>query len=69
MVNLDKETIEAIKKIEKAVDGTNFEINKFEVSDSAIAERTIINLDIRRKVEEGQNESEWNWRRDYEYWT
>ncbi len=54
MVNLDKETIKVINKIEKAVEGTNFKINKFDVGDSAIAEKTIINLDIRRKTENEQ---------------
>lgn len=52
MVNLDKETIEAIQKIEKAVEGTAFEINNFNVSDTAMQERTMIMLDIRKKLEE-----------------
>lgn len=49
MVNLDKETIEAIKKIEEAVSETSFEINKFEVGDTYIDGRQMITLDIRKK--------------------
>lgn len=52
MVNLDKETIGVIQKIEKAVEGTAFEINNFNVSDTAIEQRTMITLDIRKKVKE-----------------
>ncbi len=50
MVNLDKETIQAVKEIEKALEKTAFEINRFEVSDTAIDERTMIELDIRKIV-------------------
>ena len=54
MVNLDKETIEVVNKIEKAIEGTTFEINTFSVSDTAIEGRTMIDLDIRKKgVEDG----------------
>jgi len=51
MTNLDKDTIDAIKKISDAVEGTGFEMNRFDVSDSAIENRQIINFDIRRIVE------------------
>lgn len=50
MVNLDKETIQAIKEIEKALENTVFEINRFEVSDTALEDRTMIELDIRKKI-------------------
>jgi len=49
MVKLDKETIDAIQKIEKAVEKTSFEINSFDVSDTGIEGRTMIELDIRKK--------------------
>jgi hypothetical protein len=51
MVNLDKNTIEAIDKISKSLEGTVFFINRFEVSESGIG-KTVINLDIREKTEE-----------------
>ena len=51
MVNLDKDTIDTIKKISDSLEGTGFEMNRFKVSDSAIENRQIIELDIRRIVE------------------
>jgi len=50
MVNLDKDTIETIKKISDAIEGTGFEMNRFDVSDSAIENRQVIMLDIRRII-------------------
>jgi hypothetical protein len=51
MVNLSKDTIEAIDKISKALENSAFFINRFEVSESGIG-KTVINLDIREKTEE-----------------
>lgn len=50
MVNLDKNTIEAIDKINKALVDSAFFINRFEVSESGTG-KTVINLDIREKVQ------------------
>ncbi len=54
MVNWDKDTIDTIKKVSDAIEGTGFEMNRFDVSDSAIENRQIINMDIRRIVEDGE---------------
>lgn len=54
MTNLDKDTIDTIKKISDAIEGTGFELNRFDVSDSAIENRQIINFDVRRIMEESE---------------
>ena len=50
MVNLDKETIDTIKKVSDTLENTPYEINKFEVSQTALEGRTMILLDIRKKI-------------------
>ncbi len=54
MTRLDKDTINTIKRISDAIEGTGFEMNRFDVSDSAIENRQIINFDVRRVVEKQQ---------------
>ncbi len=51
MVKLDKETIETIKKVSDALEGTPFELNRFEVFESGLTEEDGIGItiDIRRK--------------------
>ena len=52
MVNLDKDTIDTIKKISDSLVDTGFELNRFDVSDSTIENRQVIMLDIRRIIKD-----------------
>lgn len=58
MVELDKETIDTIKKIADVLDDTPYEINTFSVSDTALDGRTMIDLDIRKKIVEVKEDEE-----------
>ena len=60
MVQLDKDTIDTIKKISDAIEGTGFEMNRFKISDTMVENRQMIELDIRRIVvdqDEGDNQN------------
>ena len=52
MVNLDKDTIDTIKKISDVLVETPYEINNFKVSDTGMDGRTMIDLDIRKKIKQ-----------------
>ncbi len=47
MVDLDNETIEVINKVNEVLKETNFELNHFEVGDTA-ASGVVIQIDIRK---------------------
>ena len=51
MAQLDKKTIDAIKKITDAIEGTGFFLNRFSVGDSGIS-KTVIDFDIREIVDD-----------------
>jgi hypothetical protein len=57
MAQLDKTTIDAIKKITDAIEGTGFFLNRFSVSDSGIM-KTVIDFDIREIEEDVNSEGE-----------
>lgn len=53
MVDLDKETIETIRRLSDALKETPFDINRFDVGESGIG-KTMITLDIRRREEKAE---------------
>lgn len=55
-VDLDKETIEAVNKVNKALQKTKFDVNRFEVGNTMASGRYIW-IDI-RKHEETKEEEE-----------
>lgn len=54
MTQLNKKAIRAIYKIQGAIGGTGFYLNRFSVSDNMLKEITI-EFDIREEKDEGNN--------------
>lgn len=54
MAQLDKKTIDAIKKVSDSIEGTGFYMNRFSVSDNFNADR-VIEFDI-REIKENKEE-------------